>query len=271
MDASIPGTSRPTSVGLSFDDLYTRIVSSAVVGEIWKTAFGSDYPEEASPFSFVSLSDLTALHRALSLGPTHRFVDLGCGCGGPGLFLARRSGASLVGVDSSSVAVAQSIALAGRLNLQARATYQLADAAATALAAHTFDGALCIDMLQMTPQPTAVLREIGRLLRPGSKLGLTTWTMSEPWRGRPAVLDYRPLLEATGFEVLSQDEPESWKQRQLAVYELIRNRRSELVSDLGAEAAGLLLDEAESAPEALEKSQRVRIVAQLRDRVLPAG
>jgi SAM-dependent methyltransferase len=264
MNPPSSSSSKSANTGLTFDELYARIVSSAVLGDIWRTAFGPEYPEEASPFSFVTRTDLNALSQALSLGPTQRFVDLGCGCGGPGLFIAKHTGASLLGVDTSSVAIAQSLALAERLGLQSQVTFQQSDAAATNLASGTFDGALCIDLLQMTPRPVAVLKEIARLLRPGSRLGLTTWTLSEPWRGRAVVPDYRPLLELSGFDVLAHDEPDCWKERQLQVYELIRERRTELEAGLGAEAASLLLGEAERAPEALAKSQRVRVVARLR-------
>jgi hypothetical protein len=95
-------------------------------------------------------------------------------------------------------------------------------------------------------------------------VGLTTWSFSEPWRGRAVIPDYRPLLEESGFEVLAYDEPDGWKARQLQVYESMRKRRAELEADVGATASGLLLDEAENAPAAVAKSRRIRIVAQLR-------
>ena len=79
--------------------------------------------------------------------------------------------------------------------------------------------------------------------------------------GQGVVPDYCPLPEASGFEVLAYDEPVGWLERQLRVYELIRERRTELDAEIGSEAGSLLLSEAERAPDALTKSKRVRIVA----------
>jgi SAM-dependent methyltransferase len=265
MSASASGVSTPPQASPGFDDLYARIVASAVLKDIWRVAFGSEYPDEASPFSFVTRTDLAALLHALALDSAHRLVDLGCGCGGFAVHIAQQTGATVVGIDTSTVAIAQAQALAERRGLRSRATFLESDAAATPLPAHIFDGALCLDALQMMPKPAAVLAEIARLLRPGGKVGLTTWSFSEPWRGRAVIPDYRPLLEESGFEVLACDEPDGWKARQLQVYDLMRKRRSELEVDLGATASGLLLDEAENAPAALAKSRRVRIVAQLRE------
>jgi len=263
MNTLSSSSSKPEDAGLTFDDLYARIVSCVALRNIWRAAFDLEYPDEAGVFSFVTRTDLTLFSQALSLGPTHRFVDLGCGCGGPALLIAKQTGATVVGVDTSAVAIAQAQALAGRRGFHSRATFQQSDATATMFTSHSFDGALCIDVLQMIPEPIAVLQEAARLLRPGSKVGLTTWCLSEPWCGRAVVPDYRPLLEASGFAVLTCDEPVGWKDRQLRVYELMREQRTELEADLGLQASSLLLDEAENAPEALSKSRRVRIVARL--------
>lgn len=262
MTVSSAGDSTPPQAGPGFDDLYARIVASAVLTDIWRTAFGAEYPDEASPFSFVTRTDLAALVSGLALSPGQRLVDLGCGCGGIDMCVAQQTGTTVVGVDASTVAIAQARSLAERRGLHSRVTFLEADASATSLPLHAFDGALCLDALQMMPSPRAVLAEIARLLRPGGKVGLTTWSLSEPWRGRPVIPDYRPLLETEGFEVLSYDEPEGWKVRQLQVYELMRKRRAELVAEVGSTASSLLLDEAEKAPAALATSRRIRVIAQ---------
>lgn len=226
MSASSAGDSTPPQTSPGFDDLYARIVSSAMLQDIWRTAFGAEYPDEASPFSFVTRTDLAALVSGLALSRDQRLVDLGCGCGGIDVHVAQQTGATVVGGDASTVAIAQARDLAERRGLHSRATFLESEASATSLPSHAFDGALCLDALQMMPAPRAVLAEIARLLRPGGKVGLTTWCLSEPWRGRPVIPDYRPLLEAEGFEVLAYDEPDGWKARQLQVYELMRKRRT---------------------------------------------
>ena len=118
--------------------------------------------------------------------------------------------------------------------------------------------------MQLMPAPAAVIAEAARLLRPGGIFAFTTWCLSEPWRNRAVIPDYRPLLEEQGFTVLSYSEPNGWRERQLCVYRLTRERRSELEAEVGTSVANLLVAEAEAAPEALAKSARVIAVARLR-------
>ena len=51
----------------------------------------------------------------------------------------------------------------------------VADAAAMPLADASVDVVLCAFMLQLVSDRRAVLREVGRVLRPGGMLGLVTW------------------------------------------------------------------------------------------------
>jgi SAM-dependent methyltransferase len=247
----------------AFDELFRRSASSTVLREIWRTVFAQEYPEHASPFSFVTRTELTALAQAFGVAPSARLVDLGCGCGGPGLCLATDCGAALDGVDISAVAVELATAAALQRNMGDRARFHVADAASTGLSTASYTGAVSIDALQLMPAPATVIAEAARLLQPGGIFAFTTWCLPEPWRNRAVVPDYRPLLEAQGFAVLSYSEPRDWRERQLGVYRLTRERRSELEAEVGASVAALLVAEAEAAPDAVAKSSRVISVAHL--------
>ncbi|QFR98158.1 methyltransferase domain-containing protein [Streptomyces tsukubensis] len=63
-------------------------------------------PPEAEPFSFLCADLLHHIAADLSLKEGEVLADLGCGSGGPGLWLARAAHADLVGIDFSPVAVA---------------------------------------------------------------------------------------------------------------------------------------------------------------------
>ncbi len=69
------------------DELFSLVFEaqdkSPLMREIWRQAYGDDYPENADPLSFVTKSDLSRIARALSLGENEDLVDLGCGAGGP--------------------------------------------------------------------------------------------------------------------------------------------------------------------------------------------
>ncbi len=96
--------SAPTAT--DFDQAFSAATASPGLRRVWEVA-APDLPPEVEPFSFVSASLLRHVAQALGLSPGQTLVDLGCGRGGPGLWLAREADVSLVGVDFSSVAIDQ--------------------------------------------------------------------------------------------------------------------------------------------------------------------
>jgi SAM-dependent methyltransferase len=97
-------TPAPTADG--FDRAFCAAAASPAFRRVWQQA-EPDLPPQIEPFSFISASLLRHLAQALDLAPGQTLADLGCGRGGPGLWLARQAGARLVGVDFSPVAVDQ--------------------------------------------------------------------------------------------------------------------------------------------------------------------
>src|SRR5580693_3088245 len=94
--------SAPTAA--DFDQAFSAAAASRGLRRVWELA-APDLPPEVEPFSFVSTALLRHVARALRLSPGQTLADLGCGRGGPGLWLAREAGVSLVGVDFSPVAI----------------------------------------------------------------------------------------------------------------------------------------------------------------------
>src|SRR6185369_17136429 len=93
------------------EDRYREILrtprKSDLLVKIWREAFAEEYPEDADPFGFVSVSDLNRIVEQLKLQPSAKLLDVGCGRGGPGLWIAREGGASLIGIDVLPEAIAQ--------------------------------------------------------------------------------------------------------------------------------------------------------------------
>src|SRR5207249_4153588 len=77
----------------------------SVQSRIWMEVLGDEYPVELSPHSYITRTELERFARELELGPADLFADLACGEGGPGLWIARMTGARLVGLDISKVAL----------------------------------------------------------------------------------------------------------------------------------------------------------------------
>jgi 2-polyprenyl-3-methyl-5-hydroxy-6-metoxy-1,4-benzoquinol methylase len=140
VEHKLSGGSADERAGTSFDEIFARIASSGTLKQIWRGAYADDYPEEANPFSFVTSPELRLIAEALAVGAGQRFADVACGQGGPGMWVAQESGASLIGVDSSRSAIEFTADSARRRGLEGQTTFVLADAAATGLQDVSLDG-----------------------------------------------------------------------------------------------------------------------------------
>ncbi len=147
---------RRTSVQENFDRSHATHARSATLQRIWRDAYSDEYPAEASPNGFIPRSILRRLADELRVAPGETLVDLGCGHGGPGLWVAQQSGANLVGVDLSPVGVALARERAFVLGVDARTAFRVGDVCATGLPDGGFDAAMSLDVL------TFVLRRATR-------------------------------------------------------------------------------------------------------------
>src|SRR6266536_1420196 len=149
-----PEASTPAPFAADFDAAFSASASPGI-RRVWERA-EPGLPAEVEPFSFVSASLLRHVLQAADLGPGQTLADLGCGRGGPGLWLAREAGAALFG-------------------LAARARFVVGDLARTGLPAATADAATSIDAFHFAADPAAAAAEARRILRPGRRLVLTNW------------------------------------------------------------------------------------------------
>lgn len=235
---------------------------------IRREVYGDEYPVEADPRSYVTVTDLRAITRDLGVGPEQSIVDLGCGQGGPSLWVARETGAALVGVDLSSVGVTRAEARAAELGLGDRAHFQVGDITATGLPDASFDGAMSVDVLWAVPDKLAALKEAARILKTGGRLAFTNWDRDRTPPGYlPPLPDHRPFLEQAGFEIETyQVQPEAETKRR-AYYEAIVAAEHDLVQEMGEEAAARLQFEARGTlgltdgVDYLAHSRRIYVVA----------
>jgi SAM-dependent methyltransferase len=235
---------------------------------IRREVYGDDYPVEADPRSYVTLTELRAIVRDLRIGAGQTFVDLGCGQGGPGLWVARATGAALVGIDLSGVGIARASERAGELGATDRSRFEVADLTATGLPDASFDAGMSVDVLWSVPDKLGALLEAARILKPGARFAFTNWDRDlTPPGYLPPLNDHRPLLEQAGFEVETyQVQPDAEAQRR-AVYEAVVAAERDLVREMGEEGAARLLFEAKGTLgltdgiDYLAHSRRIYVVA----------
>jgi ubiquinone/menaquinone biosynthesis C-methylase UbiE len=211
-DTSAADDQPAPSTAAEFDREFATVDRSSGLRRVWQRA-SPDLPPEIEPYSFVSVALLDHVADALALAPGTTLVDLGCGRGGPGLWLAQSHGAMLIGVDFSAAAVQQATDRAALFGLADRARFVMGDLAATGLADGAADAVVSIDALHFAVDPAAAAREALRLLRHGGRLALTNWQPRSPADARlPARLriDWADTLGSAGFAEVRVESRQAW-------------------------------------------------------------
>jgi ubiquinone/menaquinone biosynthesis C-methylase UbiE len=251
-----------------FNALYACHADSPTHRAIFREVYGADYPEEAVPLSYVTMTLLRRMAQALAVGPGATLIDLGCGRAGPSLWVARETGASLVGGDLAGVAVEQAAQRAPEFGVEGRARFEVGDLTALRFADGTFDAAMSVDVLWMVPNRPAALAEVARIVKPGARFVFTNWDRDRsPPHTPPPVPDHRPLLRAAGFAIETYEEMPEAEQQRRAIYERYVASQEALAHEMGAEAARALQFEAERSLgrsdgiDYLRHSRRIFVVA----------
>ncbi len=255
-------------VRATYDAAYAALPESPTFRRLWhEHVEGLDFPEEFGHVSFVTLSQLRRMAAELRLGPGDTLVDLGCGMGGPALWVARESGARLIGVDLSPVAVEKASARAVELGLAGQAQFVVGSFADTGLEPGSADGAMSEDALDYAPDKRAAIVEAARILRPGGRLVLTTFEVdpdrvaSLPDSRTDPVGDYRPLLREAGFGVEVYEEVPGWPEPMTSAYSAALEARDVLEEEMGQVAAQAMAFEMSNVLEQRVLRRRVLIAA----------
>ena len=193
---------------------------------------------------------------ALNLAPGQLLVDLGCGRGGYSLEIVRQTGARLLGLDFSPVAVVTARGRAAGADIAGRAVFCVGDMTAAGVGTGVADAVVCIETIMFGDTHLDALRECRRILAAGGRLVLTCWEATNladerlpRWTRRIDLM--RDLTEA-GFEQVDVAGKPAWREAERDLWE----------SAIAADAAGdsaieSLQEEARRGLELFDSSRRV--------------
>lgn len=108
-----------------------------------------------------------------------RVLDVGCGIGGPALYLAGALGCTVVGVTLSAQQAARATEKAAEAGLAERAEFHQLDALSTGFPDASFDVLWAVESLMHIADRDAFFAEAMRLLRPGGRLAIATWSQRD--------------------------------------------------------------------------------------------
>jgi ubiquinone/menaquinone biosynthesis C-methylase UbiE len=114
----------------------------------------------------------------LDLHPDDRLLDVGAGSGGAALIAATK-GAHVLAVDASDRMVARLRERAALQPTSCRIKAEVMDGMALALPDASFDAALSVFGVILFPDAGLGMREIARVLKPGGRAAIVTWTATE--------------------------------------------------------------------------------------------
>ena len=204
-----------------FDRWYAGLLASPARNAIVARTLG--LPPGMLSTGSLTWPGVAEVTEALRLPPDELLVDAACGFGGYGVEVARRSGARLVGVDFSKVALGQARVGSAAFLPVGRAEFRTGTLAATGLPDGVAGGLMCLDSVQFADPPLAGLREFRRVLAAGGRLVLTGWeavrASDERVPARIRAMNLERDLPAAGFtDVRVQDRPD-WREAELRMWQ----------------------------------------------------
>jgi sterol 24-C-methyltransferase len=166
-------------------DRYTDMVRGYydLVTDIYEQGWGESfhfaprYRKEPFEASIVRHQHYVALR--LGLAPGMTALDVGCGVGGPMREMARFSGVNVVGVNNNAYQVKKAREYNKAAHLDGLCELLEADFMNIPRADASIDRVYAFEATCHAPDKTALFRELFRVLKPGGKIGIYEWCLTD--------------------------------------------------------------------------------------------
>jgi len=234
-----------------YDAVYDALPRAETFNRLWRAnAYGGDFPREFAHIGFLTVAEAQRMRELLQIGPGDVLADLACGAGGPGLWMAKHSGAALIGADPSAAGLLAARTRARAVGLADRSRFHQGTFEQTNLPDGAVDAAMSVDAFQYAPDKRAALAEFFRILRPGGRVSIIAFEVDPakvagvPVLGADPIPDYVPLFEAAGFDVEAYEETPGWRERVNAAFGAMVDASDTLTAEMGERAAAGAVTEA---------------------------
>jgi cyclopropane fatty-acyl-phospholipid synthase-like methyltransferase len=202
----------PESVDL-YGTAYGNFATN-LLEQVRRETYGEDFGQS----SWVTGEEYRRFFRLLKLSANDHVLDVGCGSGGPALFLAREIGCPVTGVDISEAGIRAGEVLVRDAGFQDKVNFRQADVhEPLPFPDRAFDVIICMDAMCHMLDRRRLFEEWRRVLRPGgrvlstdpvvvtglvSKEEFATRSSTGPFEFGPPGVNERLLAEA-GFDLLT--------------------------------------------------------------------
>jgi SAM-dependent methyltransferase len=252
-----------------YEAVYNALPLGQIFNRIWREmAYQGEFPVEFAHIGFLTLTEARPLLKRLDLAWGDVLVDLACGAGGPGLWAAQGSGATLIGIDPTESGLSAAKQRAEAVGMSDQASFQRGTFEATNLDDACADAIMTIEAFQYAPDKRAAFTEFARILKPGGRVAIVcfevepTKVVGAPILGVDPVADYSPLLTDAGFKIGTYEETRGWADRVYPTYAALVDATDALTAEMGEQAAASVLAEAMLTVTLRPYPRRVLIVAE---------
>jgi cyclopropane fatty-acyl-phospholipid synthase-like methyltransferase len=141
--------------------------AAEVLAQVRRDTYGDDFGQS----SWVTGHEYRRFFELLELAAADHVLDVGCGSGGPALFLARETGCRVTGVDVNEAGVRAGLTLAREAGLDDRVHLRRADVREPLpFPDRALDAIVCMDAVCHLPDRLRLFGEWHRVLRPGGRM-----------------------------------------------------------------------------------------------------
>jgi cyclopropane fatty-acyl-phospholipid synthase-like methyltransferase len=134
----------------------------------------STYGEDFGQSSWITGDEYRRFLALLGVGADGHILDVGCGSGGPALFVAREAGCRVTGIDVNEAGINAGQSLIREAQMADRVALLKADVAQPLpFGDCEFDALVCIDAICHFPGRARLFGEWRRILRPGGRMLFT--------------------------------------------------------------------------------------------------